>query len=43
MIKQLLAEGKAKLTAANLNPIDAEILLANILGLTRMSYIIRLN
>lgn len=36
MIKQLLAEGKAKLTAANLNPIDAEILLANILGLTRM-------
>lgn len=36
MIKQLLAEAKSKLAAAEMDEIDAEILLASQLGLTRM-------
>ena len=36
MIKQMLAEAKSKLAAAEIDEIDAEILLANQLGLTRM-------
>ncbi|MEN9679231.1 MAG: hypothetical protein RLZ57_360 [Actinomycetota bacterium] len=36
MIKQLLVEAKSKLAAAEIDEIDAEILLANQLGLTRM-------
>ncbi|MEY4444064.1 MAG: hypothetical protein RL301_143 [Actinomycetota bacterium] len=36
MIKQLLAEAKSKLAAAEIDEIDAEILLASQLGLTRM-------
>ena len=36
MIKELLAEGKSKLSAANINEVDGEILLAHLLGLSRM-------
>ena len=36
MIKQMLADAKSKLAAAEIDEIDAEILLANQLGLTRM-------
>ena len=36
MIKQMLTEAKSKLAAAEIDEIDAEILLANQLGLTRM-------